>query len=70
MVQHPGGGFLLVASRDRGGLAIGRCGSLRLDTGEVTGENLHRVLRDWRSDLVQTELVQPALPTEYADTPR
>ncbi|MBA3798782.1 MAG: phage holin family protein, partial [Geodermatophilaceae bacterium] len=35
--DHPGVGFLLVASRTDGGMVLGRSGSLRLDTGEVTG---------------------------------
>lgn len=35
--RHPGVGFLLVASRGFGGMVLGPEGSLRLDTGEVTG---------------------------------
>jgi hypothetical protein len=35
--SHPGVGSLLVASRTDGGMVLGRSGSLRLDTGEVTG---------------------------------
>ncbi len=35
--SHPGVGFLLVTSSVSGGMVLGRNGSLRLDTGEVTG---------------------------------
>ncbi len=37
--EHPGVGFVLVDSRDRGGMVLGADGSLRLDTGEVTGSD-------------------------------
>ncbi len=37
--DHPGVGFLLVASSECGGLVLGRSGSIRLDTGEVTGKD-------------------------------
>jgi len=35
--DHPGVGFLLVASKECGGLVLGRSGSIRLDTGDVIG---------------------------------
>jgi len=35
--QHPGVGFLLVKSQERGGMVLGCNGSLRLDAGTVTG---------------------------------
>ena len=35
--HHPGVGFLLVRSRERGGMVLGRNGSLQLETGRVTG---------------------------------
>ncbi|MEJ7772869.1 MAG: alkaline phosphatase family protein [Geodermatophilaceae bacterium] len=35
--QHPGVGYLLVTSHANGGMVLGRNGSHRLETGEVTG---------------------------------
>ena len=35
--SHPGVGFVLVASKECDGVILGRAGSIRLDTGEVTG---------------------------------
>lgn len=37
--QHPGVGFLLVKSHADGGMVLGAKGSLRLDTGEIVGDD-------------------------------